>query len=184
MKFIFWFLLFFCLIGSLSSEESSSSFFPKETVAGNIHFYGDRYILKGVGKDHGKWFILLESSPLEDMIKELELFSLYEVEGNLYTFNQNLYLLPLSFKRTKNIKPHEVKTQTNKKTAKNDSAKDKKKTTAKKGKKKTIAKKNKKKTIAKKGKKKTTKNNKKKTKKDSQKTEKKKTKKKIEEENL
>ena len=95
-------------------------------VNGNIHFYGDRYILKGIGDDYGKWFVLLESPLLEKVSKEIDLFSPYKIKGKVYTFNKTNYLLPTTLEMHNKIKSSKSKNKKPTKKSKKKKAKSKK----------------------------------------------------------
>ena len=119
-------------------------------VNGNIHFYGDRYIVKGLGDDYGKWFVLLESPLLEKISKDIDLFSPYRIKGKVYTFNNTNYLLPTNLEMQKKLRSS--KNIHKKKKAKKKS-KSKKKTKKKSKRKKSGKKKSKKKSKRKKSRK-------------------------------
>ncbi|BBM85938.1 hypothetical protein [Candidatus Uabimicrobium amorphum] len=127
-------------------------------VDGNIHFYGDRYIVKGVGDDYGKWFVLLESPLLEKLSKSIDLFSRYKIKGKIYMFNDTKYLLPTTLKTQKaqhssKISKNKAKNKKSTGKSKGKSKKAKKKSRTKKGKKKTKKKRKSKKSMKKKTKK-------------------------------
>lgn len=69
-------------------------------IVGQIHLYGNRYILK---ENQGKqWFILLENKTLENMLERLGSMDVYDVEGDVYDFQQHRYLFPHKFQKIAN----------------------------------------------------------------------------------
>ncbi len=100
----------------------------KITAEGKIHFYGDRYILKENEKEPGKWYILLESPILEEIINKLDPSQNYKVKGKIYKFNRNNYLMAekitlVTEKKTKAKKKSKKKKKSKRKTKKNKSKK-------------------------------------------------------------
>ena len=85
------------------SSDKSQTFMLETKIVGQLHIYGNRYILK---ENQGKnCFILLENKILEKMVADLRVMDVCAVEGEVYGFQKNRYLLLQRFEKLKSASP-------------------------------------------------------------------------------
>ncbi|NUM35695.1 MAG: hypothetical protein HUU50_14200, partial [Candidatus Brocadiae bacterium] len=68
---------------------------------GRIHWHSDRYIFKDDKNE--KVYILLENDVLGKWIQNVNPLAIYEIEGNVYSFQQNRYLSPTKYECKKTV---------------------------------------------------------------------------------